>query len=117
MNITRLILDESIDSTISNNDIIYYCAVEALGGFNTQLDETKIKKLGKVLSVHSNVLVVEVTENNPIPSQNDFIFCVKDDEVNLSSLTGYFAEVKMKNTSTEKAELFRLSLGFANSSQ
>ena len=69
------------------------------------------------MSIYSNVLIVEVTESNPIPSQNDFIFCVKDDEVNLSSLTGYFAEVKMKNTSTEKAELFRLSLGFANSSE
>tara|TARA_R100000458_G_C8276163_1_gene251389 strand:- start:229 stop:582 length:354 start_codon:yes stop_codon:yes gene_type:complete len=117
MNVTRLVLDENIDSTVSVNDIIYYCSVEALGGFNAQLDETEIKKLGKVLSINSNVLIVEVTEDNPVPSQNDFIFCVKDDEVNLSSLTGYFAEVKMKNTSTEKAELFRLSLGFANSSQ
>ena len=117
MSVTKLILDENIDLNVSNNDVIYYCSLEALGGFSTQLDETKIKKLGKVLNVHANVLIVELTESNPIPSENDFIFCVKDDEVNLSSLTGYFAEVKMKNTSTDKAELFRLSLGFANSSE
>jgi hypothetical protein len=117
MDITQLIFNENVDSTVSINDIIYYCSLDSLGGFDTQLDESKIKKLGKVLSVHANTLTVELTEDNPIPSANDFIFCVKDDEVNISSLVGYFAEVKMKNNSTEKAELFRLSLGYANSSR
>lgn len=117
MSIVKLILDNTSDLNVSNNDIIYYCKLESAGGFNTQLDESKIKKLGKVLESHDKVLIVELTENNPVPSKDDFIFCVKDDEVNVSSLLGYFAEIKMKNNSTEKAELFRLSLGYANSSR
>lgn len=117
MDITQLTFSENIDSNINNNDVIYYCPLEALGGFNTQLDESNIVKLGKVISTHANTMTVELTENNPIPTNNDFIFYVKDDEVNVSSLVGHFAEVKMKNTSTDKVELFRLSLGFANSSQ
>ena len=117
MDITQLTFTENVDSTVNSNDVIYYCPLTSLGGFNTQLDESNITKLGKVLNVHANTLTIELTENNPIPSVNDFIFCVKDDEVNISSLVGYFAEVKMKNTSTDKAELFRLSLGFANSSR
>jgi len=117
MDITQLTFADNIDSTVNNNDIVYYCPLDSLGGFQTQLDESNITKLGKVLNVHANIITVELTESNPIPSINDFIFCVKDDEVNVGSLVGYFAEVKMKNTSTEKAELFRLSLGYANSSR
>ena len=117
MDITQLVFSENLSNAVSINDVIYYCPTEALGGFNTQLDENEIIKLGKVLAVHANTLTVNLTENNPIPSANDFIFYVKDDEVNISSLLGYFAEVKMKNNSTEKAELFRLSLGYANSSR
>ena len=117
MDVTKLILSENVTSTVNINDVVYYCSVSALGGFNAQLDESKVKKLGKVLNIHDKTIIVQLTESNPIPTSSDFIFCVKDDEVNISSLVGYFAEVKMKNTSTEKAELFRLSLGFANSSQ
>ena len=117
MDITQLVFSENLSNAVSINDVIYYCATDALGGFNTQLDENEIIKLGKVLAVHANTLTVNLTENNPIPTANDFIFYVKDDEVNISSLIGYFAEVKMKNNSTEKAELFRLSLGYANSSR
>ena len=117
MDVTQLVFSENLNNTVSINDIVYYCSIEALGGFNTQLDENEIIKLGKVLAVHANTLTVEITENNPIPTANDFVFYIKDDEVNISSLVGYFAEVKMKNNSTEKAELFRLSLGYANSSR
>ena len=45
--------------------------------------------------------------NDPVPG--DFIMFQKDRNVNNTSLLGYYAEVKLKNNSTEKAELFALS--------
>ena len=33
----------------------------------------------------------------------------KDSSINLSGLVGYYAEVKIKNNSTEKAEMFSIA--------
>lgn len=116
-NITRLTFEDNLDSTVNVGDTVYYCPLDSIGGFNVQLDENDITKLGTVLKIHSNVMMVTITTSNPMPSANDFIFTVKDEEVNVNSLKGYFAEVKMKNTSTEKAELFRITLGYSDSSK
>tara|TARA_R110002020_G_scaffold41605_1_gene122574 strand:- start:457 stop:810 length:354 start_codon:yes stop_codon:yes gene_type:complete len=117
MNITKLTFDDNIGHNVSVGDTVHYCAVSTLGGFSSQLDEANVLKLGTVLNVAGNSLIVELTGTNPLPSSTDFIFTSKDDEVNISSLIGHFAEVKMKNTSTEKAELFRITLGFNESSK
>lgn len=114
---TQLIFQENLASNVNNGDVVYYSTLSDLGGFKTQLDESSITKLGTILNVHNNVIIVDLTENNPIPTQNDYIFISKDEEVNVNSLKGYFAEVKMKNTSTDKAELFRVTLGFSESSK
>jgi len=117
MDIARLTFDSNAESQASINDFVYYCSIQAVGGFKTQLDESNIKKLGKILSMSNNSITVELTEGNLLPLANDFIFTSKDEEVSVSSLLGHFAEVKMKNTSTDKAELFRITLGFSESSK
>ena len=53
--------------------------------------------------------VDEVTPGGTIPSVNDFIMFGKDSSANISGLVGYFAEVKIKNNSREKAEIYCLS--------
>lgn len=117
MDITKLTFDDTIGHNVNIGDTVHYCSLSVLGGFNSQLEEGSIFKLGTVLNVASNSLIVLLTETNPLPLSTDFIFTSKDDEVNLSSLIGHFAEVKMKNTSTDKAELFRITLGFSESSK
>lgn len=117
MNITKLTFNGAVGHNVSVGDTVHYCAISLLGGFNSQLDDDSVFKLGTVLKVSSNALIVELVGDNPLPLSTDFIFTSKDDEVNLSSLIGHFAEVKMKNTSTEKAELFRITLGFSESSK
>jgi hypothetical protein len=41
----------------------------------------------------------------------------KDSSVNISGLVGYFAEVELRNNSTEKAEIFAISSGISVSSK
>jgi hypothetical protein len=42
---------------------------------------------------------------------------MKDNKANLSSLLGYYAEVKFKNTSTTDAELFSVGMDIFESSK
>ena len=52
-----------------------------------------------------------------VPSDNDFIMFSKNTVINNSSLLGYYAEVKLLNESTEKAELFALGSEITQSSK
>jgi len=63
------------------------------------------------LSIDTNVL------STVPPTTGSFIFFVKDDEANVSSLLGYFAKVQFKNDSKEKAELFAISAEINESSK
>jgi len=51
------------------------------------------------------------------PTINEFIFFQKSNEVNAGSVTGYYAEVKFRNDSRTKAELFTASCEITESSK
>jgi hypothetical protein len=51
------------------------------------------------------------------PTTNEFIFFQKSNEVNAGSVTGYYAEVKFRNDSRTKAELFTASCEITESSK
>jgi len=65
-------------------------------------------KAGTVKSISGNSVTIEeaVGFNANV---GDFLMFSKNKSVNNTSLVGYFAEVKLKNNSTERAELFALS--------
>ena len=46
-----------------------------------------------------------------------FLFFSKDNQYHMSVLTGYYGEVKYRNNSTEKAELFATACGIVESSK
>ena len=50
-------------------------------------------------------------------NSNSFILFSKDNAVNLSSVVGYYAEVKMRNTATVQAELYQVSSEIFESSK
>ena len=50
-----------------------------------------------------------------VPTVNDYYFFSKDNNVNMSSITGYYAEVEFENNSTNKAEFFAKALLGVNS--
>ena len=51
------------------------------------------------------------------PTADDYFFFAKDNNVELSSVTGYYSRVVMKNYSPKKAELFAVSAEIAESSK
>ena len=63
------------------------------------------------------VYVEEPSSGVVPPGVNDFIFFVKDDAVEKSSIPGYYASITMKNNTTKKAELYMGSCEVAESSK
>ena len=70
-------------------------------------------------SAHSYAIIIEnpTYAMNDVPTTSDYFFFSKDNGINLTSITGYYAEVEFKNNSTEKAELFATSCDITESSK
>ncbi len=87
-------------------------SVTSTGGFNTTSSLNNVIELG-VVSGFSGTYNIEVTVTNVIalPASGSYIFFTKDNAVNLGAVKGYYAEVKFVNNSTERAELFNVSIG------
>tara|TARA_R110002110_G_C12922908_1_gene667430 strand:- start:99 stop:449 length:351 start_codon:yes stop_codon:yes gene_type:complete len=106
-----IILNNKItNDSFQIGDIAYFVSVNpSNNGIISSQSDPQI--LGKIDAISSDLK--QITINNPQNvnqiSQNDFLMFQKDTSVNNTSLLGYFAEVKLINNSTEKAELFALS--------
>ena len=112
----KIILKNNINNTsIQIGDTAYFVdSVSATtGGFQASNEVPKI--VGSITEIGGNFIKVEtvITE----PPADSFIMFQKDRKVNNTSLLGYYAEVKLSNNSTEKAELFALNSGIAASSK
>jgi hypothetical protein len=68
-------------------------------------------------SFDAYTMTVETSNLYDLPTTNDYVFFSQDNAINLSSLVGYFAEAKIRNNSTEFAEMFSLSAGVVESSK
>ena len=64
----------------------------------------------------SFVIIVNGNTTTP-PSPGSYIFFAKDNNVNLSSIKGYYNSVTFKNNSTEKAEMFAAACDITESSK
>ena len=62
------------------------------------------------------IYVNNISDITP-PSPNDYIFFIKNNDVELSSVVGYYNQITFKNNSTEEAELFAVSSDYSNSSK
>ena len=105
-------------------DTAYYSNVTSTAGINTSSSFTKIgliKGINNTTSLdngtETTTLTCEIDEATVVPTTSDFIFFSKDNKVNLTSLLGYYASVKFKNNSTEKAEMFATSCEVNESSK
>ena len=121
--ITLQFINNVDNDSLQVGDMIYFQTPTPLGGFDQQLNAPIF--VGPVVDIFNAngvsvssqdwnppMFSMEVDDINPggtVPSANDFIMFNKDCSANISGLVGYFAEVKIKNNSREKAEIFRLS--------
>tara|TARA_R100000231_G_C5204510_1_gene128515 strand:- start:29 stop:418 length:390 start_codon:yes stop_codon:yes gene_type:complete len=109
-------------------DIVYFKSADNLNvvdGFQ-QFGEGSTS-LGDLQSINNTTslddgtqtttLVINVTNTTVTPSINDFLFFVKDNRVNITSLLGYFAKMKFENDANSKVELFSVSTEINESSK
>jgi len=109
---------------LAYGDKLYYCSVTSTAGFSVSNSFTEIGTVTFVnhtTSLDDGTLTTEITceidNSTPVPTTSDFIFFSKDNQVNLTSLLGYFASTKFVNNSTAKAELFSVGCEIAESSK
>jgi hypothetical protein len=107
----------SVNDSLSIGDVVYYAPSSVVGGFNTTINENNIVKMGECKAINSSNVVIDHSNAVPVPSIGDFVFFSKNNSVNLSSITGYFAEARFVNNSTEQAELFSVNVGVEQSSK
>ena len=76
-------------------------------------------RLGAITAVNyaTKQITCDVADNTILPASNDFLFFSKDNRANMTSLLGYYAEVEVKNNSTDKAELFAMGSEIFESSK
>tara|TARA_R100000655_G_scaffold82855_1_gene122392 strand:- start:118 stop:498 length:381 start_codon:yes stop_codon:yes gene_type:complete len=121
-----LTFPDPLNVSLQIGDTAYYVATNTKGGFLTSqqsgsTSEETIVKIGVVSAItqHTNTITIATNtlQSNQIPTTSSYIFFSKDNEVNSSSLLGYFAKVTFTNDSTTEAELFSVGCVVGESSK
>jgi hypothetical protein len=120
----------ALNISVAQGDTAYYVALtESSTGFRDGTNEhqsnisgatnNSIVEIGEIASVNfsTNVITVTTTLPDNTVTTSHMILFSKDNAVNMSSILGYYAEVKMTNTSTSEAELFQVSADMFESSK
>jgi len=115
-----LTFPNSINTSVQVGDIAYYTlSPSTSGGFSTS-SQSDIVEIGAITSINNttNVIVCDTTLPYPQqPTTSSFILFSKNNEANLSTVLGYYGEVKFKNSSTIKSELFSVGSDYFESSK
>jgi|TARA_R110000765_G_scaffold228874_1_gene332517 hypothetical protein len=102
----KINLKNDIDNvSLQIGDVAYYVKDDDTSTSVTSFTDS-VERIGVITSIGTSYIVVDSTIE---PPANAFLMFSKDKVANNTSLLGYFAEVKLINNSTEKAELFALS--------
>ena len=104
------------------NDVVYFVSTSSYPLSNSSTvnyADNLEKELGPILAVNfaNKTITCDVQASTPLPTNSDFIFFSKDNRANMASLLGYYAEVEVKNNSTDKAELFAMGSEIFESSK
>ena len=113
-------------------DTGYYADEDILStvaGFNStgSNQESLLIEIGTIKSIDNTTTLTDGTLTTTVvfnalpsvtpPNDKDFVLFSKDNKVNCSSLLGYYAEVKFKNNSSDKAEMAAAACEISESSK
>jgi len=122
MQILTLNINGDINTSLQIGDIAYYSSpgTVANSGFAT-VNPGSIKLIGVVTAILNDSSEVRVLFDEMLgplpPIDGDYIMFAKNKMVNSSSLAGYYADVKFKNYSTDKIEMFSVGSEISESSK
>ncbi len=108
MDSINLTFNDTLNASLTVGDVAYF--YDAGSG--------DIFQIGAVTAISHdiNMVICDIPASYQRPAVLDFIFFVKDSEVNTSGLVGYFASVKMVLSGSEKKELYAVSTEMHKSS-
>jgi hypothetical protein len=113
-----LTFDEDLNSSLQIGDDIWYTGTSEVGGYETgSTSDNTFNKLGTVVEISDEYqkpeITIEVVDGfNVMLSQfliSRFIMFSKNNQVNSSSLKGYYAELEFVNNSNKRIELFAIA--------
>ena len=114
-----LTIGGGLNSSLCLRDQAYTCSLASSGGF--QSNSGNIVSLGAVTAINNSTNTITVDVGSTTIDTNDLnnkmLLFSKDNKVNTSGLKGYYAEVKMSNTSTIMSELYAVSSEIVQSSK
>ena len=115
-----------LNTSVQVGDTAYYVPTSQVAGgasFNSGNFDTAassaIVEIGIVTVVNnsSKSITCDIDPSTPTPSVGNFIFFSKDNRVNTSGLTGYYATAEYRNYSKLPAEMFATSVNYVESSK
>jgi hypothetical protein len=115
---STLTFANNVNTSLQIGDTIYFQTTKySVSGNFTTIDSNSMTKYGEVSGVNGNDVVVNTIVGVSDPVVQNYVLFAKNQIVNKSSLLGYYADIKFKNNSTEKAEIFAVSSEVTESSK
>jgi hypothetical protein len=103
------------NDSLQIGDLAYFVTPSSVGGFEQSTATPTL--IGSIEVITADSIDVDETIGDGVPGQDDFIMFAKDSSINISGLVGYYAGVKIKNNSTDRAEMFTIASGITPSSK
>ena len=103
--------NDPLNTSLQVGDVAYYVQTQAVGNFNTA-SQPNMVKIGEVINI-----IQDPPEIHIFSSVAPYIFFGKDNSKNTSGIIGYYADIKLVNDTTSKAEMFSIAAGVIESSK
>jgi hypothetical protein len=112
----------TINSSLQVGDTIHFLSTltgtdSASANRKYTVNSEEPMQLGVVKSISGNNVVVTTDTTAQNPENGDYFFFTKNNQINTSGIIGYYAEVKIENEDTSKAELFSVGTEIFQSSK
>jgi len=105
--------DSAFEGAITNLSV-RQVNISSVVGF-TRIESNELQKAGLVTAINGSVITVD--DSGTLPLKNNYCMFIKNQVVNTSGLSGYYASAKFENNSKIKAELFSVSSEISESSK
>jgi hypothetical protein len=107
----------TINSSLQVGDTIHFLSTLTGTDRKYTVNSEEPMQLGVVKSISGNNVVVTTDTTAQNPENGDYFFFTKNNQINTSGIIGYYAEVKIENEDTSKAELFSVGTEIFQSSK
>jgi hypothetical protein len=120
MAVVTLTFTAPLNASCQIGDKAYYVIRQDEGGFSTNNgDVIEIGEIRQIDNRDSSAPVVKCNSSigGSVNNDEEFILFSKDNKANLSSILGYYAEIKMVSNSVSNSELFSVGMDMFESSK